>query len=434
LSGFSRLWPRFIAALAAAASVGVLSRTAGAQTAVDDPTKTAETPVESAEPAPAKHHGHKQKQSKQGKPAEKKKPKGHAVTSPAGRFELKGRVIARSELRAQRGTIVNLDGNLESGLIKSFDLSVASARVSLHYESPLPWLTSVVEFELASKPLLKDGYAQARVGRFQLRAGQFKMPTAPHETVSPFVLPTVHRGFISGMLTDWLDVGGRRPGVMLSYHPHWPLRPSLGVGAFQGSTASEIIIGQRDTDLIEARSMQAQSVAVRAQVESKELAVGAWYENRLGSPSINVGKHYFTAGADVTWDAGDHGRLRAWLSGIVGDSWYRHPATNPSTNPETTFATGRLLAAYRVVGSERENFYLEPFGLCGLFDPDLKLTHDFALETAIGLNIGLWRRARITLQLESVVADTYFPKTSAGYGAGEDPRRESLFAQIMLAF
>ena len=50
------------------------------------------------------------------------------------------------------------------------------------------------------------------------------------------------------------------------------------------------------------------------------------------------------------------------------------------------------------------------------------------------MNVGLWRRARFTLQLESVVADTYFPKGSLGYLAGEEPRRESLFAQVALAF
>jgi hypothetical protein len=434
LSDFCRHWSFTIAALAGFAA-GTVSRTAGAQTEIDNRPASAVTQTDTtADPDLEAPAAHKKKGRKQ-KDGEKKKPKRHAIVSPAGRAEIKGRLIARSEWHAQRRNVVDLDGNLQRGLIKSFDLSVPSARISLHYESPVPWLTGVVEFELASRPLLKDGYAQARLGGFQLRAGQFKMPTAPHESVSPVVLPTVHRGFLSSLLTDWLDVGGRRPGVMLSYHSRWPLRPSLSIGAFQGSTASEIILGRRDTDLIEGRTNGAQSFVARAQIETKALEVGAWYEHRLGSPAINVGKRYFTAGADVTWDEGDHGSgLRAWLSGIVGQSWYRHPASNPSSDPETTFATGRLLVGYRLFGKAREAFYFEPFGLCGVFDPDLKLTHDFALETAVGMNIGLWRRARITLQLESVLNDTYFPKSSEGFLAGEEPRRESAFAQVTLLF
>ncbi|HET9931270.1 MAG TPA: hypothetical protein VFQ35_11305, partial [Polyangiaceae bacterium] len=139
-----------------------------------------------------------------------KKKKKNPVVSPAGRGELKGRLVARTEMRAHRGTIVNTSGNVENGLIKSLDFSVATARLSFHYESPAPWLTGVVELELAGKPDLKDGYLQARFSRFQLRAGQFKSPVAPQESVAPFVLPTVHRGFTSHLLTDWLDVGGRR--------------------------------------------------------------------------------------------------------------------------------------------------------------------------------------------------------------------------------
>ena len=281
---------------------------------------------------------------------------------------------------------------------------------------------------------LKDGYIQARFEHFQLRAGQFKAPVAPQESVSPFVLPTVHRGFMSQLLTDWLDVGGRRPGVMLSYHAPGAWRPSLSVGAFQARTATEILAGDRDTDRIEFKTLDAQSFVARAQVERKSASLGAWYEYRLGSPGLNLAKRYSTAGADLTWDSGDNaGGWRAWLSGVIGESWYRHSAVR-TKDPETTFATGRLLAAYRLFGGARDAFYLEPFGFCGVFDPDLKLSHDLSLETAIGMNVGLWRRARFTLQLESVVADTYFPKGSLGYLAGEEPRRESLYAQVMLVF
>ncbi|MGC4094108.1 MAG: hypothetical protein QM756_40600 [Polyangiaceae bacterium] len=366
---------------------------------------------------------------------DKRGKKKNPIVSPAGQAEIKGRLVARSELRAQRGTIVGLDGNIQSGLIKSLNLSIPTARISLHYESPVPWLTGEVELEIAGKPDLKDGYAQARTGDFQIKAGQFKMPTAPQESVSPTALPSVHRGFMSDLLTDWLDVGGRRPGLMLTYHPRslgW--RPVLSAGAFQASTVVELLPGDRDTERIEFRSVNAQSLVARAAIENGRVALGAWFEHRLGSPNVNIARRYYTAGADLTWDAGDNGRLRAWLSGVVGQSWYRHNSRNTPETPDVPFAMGRALAGYRVLGSEREAFYLEPFGFCGVMDPDLGLTKDFALETAIGINVGLWRRARITVQLESVVVDSFFPKGSQGFLAGEDPRRESLYAQTMLLF
>ncbi|MFZ5896596.1 MAG: hypothetical protein ACOY0T_36410 [Myxococcota bacterium] len=428
----SDFWNRCGAlALAAALSVGTTGRPAAAQPGFENvaPTDTTE-PKDKPEPK-----GKKKKKKKKPDDGANGKRKKNAVVSPAGHVEIKGRVVARSEMRAQRATIVGLDGRSESGLIKSHDLSVATARLSLHYESPAPWLTGVVEFELAGKPDLKDGYVQAKLDGFGFRAGQFKMPSSPQESVSPSALPTVHRGFTSQLLTDWLDVGGRRPGFMASYHPpSQGIRPGLSLGAFQSSTVVEVLPGDRDTDRISFKSLSSQSLIARAQLETPVMAAGIWYEHRLGSPRVNEARRYSTAGADVTWDAGDHaGGLRAWLSGVVGESWYRHTAV-ATLRDTAVFATGRLLVGYRLFGTERDMFYLEPFGFCGVFDPDLKLNRDLALETAVGLNVGLWRRTRFTLQLESVVADTYFPKGSQGFLGGEDPRRESLYAQVMLVF
>lgn len=418
-AGGRRSWQGLQGALAAAA-IFLWSQVGAAQPRFDN-----EAPTDTTDPEPRPAEA---KKSKRGK--KKKNP----VVSPAGRAEIKGRLVARTEMRAHRATIVNTSGNVENGLIKSLDFSIATARLSFHYESPVPWLTGVVEVELAGKPDLKDGYLQARFANFQLRAGQFKSPVAPQESVTPFVLPTVHRGMTSQLLTDWLDVGGRRPGLMLTYHGKGSWRPSLSVAAFQASVATDILSGDRDTDRIAFKTLDAQSFVTRAQVERGPVALGAWYEYRLGSPALNVAKRYSTAGADLTFDAGEReSGLRAWLSGVIGESWYRHSAIRVK-GPEATFATGRLLAAYRISGTRREQLYFEPFAFCGVFDPDLELSHDLLLETAVGMNVGLWRRARFTLQLESVVADTYFPKGSLGYLAGEEPRRESLFAQVALAF
>jgi hypothetical protein len=416
--------------------------------AVSDAIATSPTSAALEAPLPSKHKRHHKRHAERPPypveetvklthpKASEPETRGAEAAAPRAAFghvELKGRVVGRAELRAQRGTVVNAHGELERGLIKSLDLAVRKARIDAAYTSPLPWLKGVVKLELAHKPRLKDGYAQAKVHRFAVRLGQFKMPTSVFETTSSLTLPLARRGSVSSLLKDWLDVGGRRPGVMLGYQPHLPLHPSFSVGAFQAGTATEIIAGSRDTDLLARRSADAQSYVARVEVESKPLTFGAWYEHRLGSPALLQTARYATAGADLVLErAFAQGGLRLWLDGIIGKSWYRNRASSGPKEP--TFASARLLAAYRIFGTSRGELYLEPFGLCGLFEPDLALKGDLSLETAVGFNVGAWRRAHLTFELESVRAERYFPTGSDGYLAGEVPNYEALLVQATAAF
>ncbi|MET0592292.1 MAG: hypothetical protein ABW133_06310, partial [Polyangiaceae bacterium] len=154
-----------------------------------------------------------------------------------GSFQLKGRVISRAEF--DRSEVDGLDPTTLQPVtrtIDSLDLSVPSARLSFNYKSPWEWLTAVAEIDIAGKPDMKDGYVQLKDSHWSLRIGQSRVPVASIEMTSPWTLPFVRRGLVRDVLTDRLDYGGRRPGVVLGWRDHSiALRPRLIVGAFQGS-------------------------------------------------------------------------------------------------------------------------------------------------------------------------------------------------------
>jgi len=365
--------------------------------------------------------------SKKGK---KRRKKGPHAGNALGELRLRGRVLAQADLmrsRPARG----------ADLKNSLDLELDSARISFEYQSPLQWLTAVAEFELAGKPDIKDAYIQARGDNLAARAGQFKLPVGIIDQESPWTLPTVRRGLIHDLLTDWLDVGGRRPGLMLSARAHTWLHPRLILGAFQGSVVSNTdwdVIGERELDRIERASMKAQSLVIRAQIEPGPLTVGAWSELRAASPSFMRTKHYLSAGIDAKFDQLlSNGGIRVWLDAQTGGSWYEHSRKTVDTDP-AIYWSGRLLAAYRLGGLEDEEPYVEGFGLFGALDPDLDTSRDLVWESALGVSAGYYRRARLTLQAEARNAATNFPNTTGGYLAFLGVERYSLTLQAGVAF
>jgi hypothetical protein len=262
--------------------------------------------------------------------------------------------------------------------------------------------------------------------------GQFKLPTSAIETESPWNLPQVRRGFVHDLLTDWLDVAGRRPGLMVGWRARGGLRPRVMVGAFQGTTRDGVIAGRdRNTDLIEGASLEAQSYVARAQFEPAGIQIGAWYEHRIGSPDVNVTKHYWTAGVDAVVDrvvAG--GGIRAWVDGSAGASWYEH-VQKAADDKDATFVVGRALVGYRFGGTVDEAAYVEPFGFVAVLEPDTDVRRDLALEAAVGVNAGFWRRARLTLQGEINSVQRNFPNAYLG---GLEADRMGLLLQAGVAW
>jgi hypothetical protein len=356
------------------------------------------------------------------------------VRTPAGTIELVGRVYARADLARERQAVVTPRGTVEERDVTGLDLRLASARLALEYQSPHRWLEGALEAEFAGKPRLKDAYVEAHSRGFRARAGQFKMPASVLDTQSSWTLPLVRRGLLHELLSDWLDVGGRRPGMMVGWRGRGGLHPTLTLGVFQGRVLNDIAPGERDTDFVRGRSLDAQSWIARASVRISALKLGAWYEHRVGSPDVGAFGHYLTGGAHALLDLRfSSGGLRVWADALGGTSWYEH-ALKRKDQEDATFFAARLLTAVRHGGTKVSAFYVEPYGFMGVLDPDADVANDAFAEIALGLNVGLWQELRVTAQAELTRAQRNFPMGSSGFLGGANAERKALTLQIGMLF
>jgi hypothetical protein len=381
---------------------------------------------------PSERHG-KTKRDKAGKAKPNKADKADKADKAEHKkhdLKLKARVLALAELSHRRETVVGSDAMLVTRDRDALDLSLQSARVAAEYRSPIPWLSAELELELANKPRVKDAFVEAG-DHFYAKAGQFKIPAAALELASPWKVPMVRRGFVHDLLTDWMDVGERRPGLALGYRDKGSLKPRLTVGVFQGTTLKQVLPGDRDTKLIDHASLEAQTFAARGEVTVFGVACGAWYEQRVGSRAVGQFEHYATFGLDATTDLRlGPGALRFWLDGMGGQSFYV-AGTEKVSDPKPWFAAARALVAYRFGGAEQGDAYVEPFGFFGALDPDAHITSDAATEAALGIAGGLWDRARLTLQAETTHAQRNFPGDLLEH---QEPDHKSLLLQAGARF
>lgn len=375
----------------------------------------------------------------------KKKKKKDQIPRVPGEFSVKGRVFVLAELsRHERTTTVVEGGGLVARTDNptTLDLSVPTARASLRYQAPQPWLSAEVEIEVADGPAMRDGYVQAKGRHLSAKLGQFKLPVSAFAMESLWDLPLVRRGFLHDLLDDWLDVGGRQPGVLFGVRGRGGMKPFLSLGAFQGNVVEEDIVpGDRNTDPVSLDVLRgegyldAQSYVARAGFELADFVdLGLWYQHRVGSPAVGEIEHYPTAGFDAVVDE-DYafGGVRLWLDAMLGESWYEHPE-KVEDDDDALFLAGRLVAAVRFGGLQPDEPYVEPYGLVSAFEPDPDVVSDFAYEAALGVNVGLWDRARIGLQGELVKTQRNFPGTLAGYFGGRVPDRLGLLLQGAVQF
>jgi hypothetical protein len=319
---------------------------------------------------------------------------------------------------------------------------VPTARASLKYQAPLPWLSAEIELEAADRPEMKDGYVLAKGRHLSAKVGQFKVPVSAFAMESLWDLPVVRRGLLHDILDDWLDVGGRHAGFLFGVRGRGGLKPSLSLGAFQGVVQDgDISPGDRNTDPVSLSGarfdsyLDGQSYVARAGIELFDmLDLGAYYEQRAGSPAAGDVQHYATVGVDAVLDAvfGNAG-LRVWFDATAGETWYEH-AQKPADGEEALFLAGRLCAGFRLGGMEPDAPYIEPFGLLSVFEPDTDVVSDFAMEAALGVNVGYWDRARIGLQGEVVSSQRNLPSGGAGYFGGRVPDRLGLLLQGAVSF
>jgi hypothetical protein len=345
--------------------------------------------------------------------------------------ELKGRVFALTEVSHRRETVVGSTGMLETRDRNALDLSLNSARFGLTYRSPLRFLSLQIELEVGDgRPQVRDAFIE--VGKtFFAKAGQFKLPSANIELESPWTLPLARRGLVHNLLTDWLDVAGRRPGVAVGYKSKVGLKPRLTLGAFQGTTLEQVVPGDRDVNLIDRASLTAQTYAARAEITLAMVTFGAWYEHRVGSTAVTTFSHFATFGVDAEVSQRfQNGALRAWIDGSAGESLYVH-ADKPASDSTPWFASGRALIGYRFGGLELGAPYIEPFGFLAILDPDTEVVADMVTEAAVGVAAGFWDRGRLTLQAEMTDAKRNFP---AGFLYGQTADHMSLLLQAGARF
>lgn len=333
-------------------------------------------------------------------PVKEKKKKKDEET---GRFQVKGRVFARAAYEKRTDLLLGA-ASMPSDL-ERLRLSIPSARVGMRYDV-LDWVALAVEADVADRPLLRDAFVAARSKHLRGRAGQFKMPVSAINLESPWNLPVARRGIIQGLLHDRWRVIGRRPGVSGSLRGGGALDPELAVGAFQGAYQAP----DADVELIGAgeisTAVDAQNLVARVSITpgGQEIALVGARVSTL-EPQGRDGwtlRHFWAAGADATLDEpfGVRG-LRAWLEGLAGRTYYPTIVDGTLTGyRDATWWAGRAIVAWRWAGEAQGDGYFEPFVFYGIADPSTDGGDDMLWELAAGVNVGYWRRVRLTLQFE----------------------------------
>lgn len=345
-----------------------------------------------------------------------------------GRFEIHGRVFARAAYSHEARATVQPDGSIEEGK-GAIDLSVPTARIGFDYDAPVRGVTAQLELELTGRPDVKDAYIRYRNDYIQLKAGQSKMPFSAIEMDSILTLPLAERGLVSDLMEDGLQVAGRRPGFVFALRGKGSL-PHVSVGAFQGSELVEIN-EERELDLIERVDTDAQSFVARVDVDVWDVTIGANYEHRVGAPGILQRDYYWTAGIDAKLDTlFDAGGLRIWLEGIAGASFFEH-SDKLEDGDDATFVVARGIAAYRFGGVEERKFYVEPYAMVSVLEPDTDVVDDMVWEEAFGVNVGFWKAVWVGIEGQVRRAQRNFPE---GYLLGVDPDSTIGLVQVGLGF
>ena len=267
--------------------------------------------------------------------------------------------------------------------------SLESARIGATYR--LEGVKLEVEAELEGRASVRDAFAELDVGRGkEVRVGQFKSPFSALMLESSWKLPTVGRGVIHDLLTDELQVGGRRPGAQVELKGKGFLRPRLEAGIWQGTGQD----GEPRSDQTSEAMAETAGARVSARPGPVEIGIsGAW---RAAQPVTSMPfERFWVAGADLSVET--DWRLRSWIEGGAGSSW---ADDDPLDGDHAVFGYGRAVAAWRLGGAEDGAPYVEAFGAAGSLDPDVDVRDDLVWETAAGINAGRWKRWRGQLQFQ----------------------------------
>jgi hypothetical protein len=349
------------------------------------------------------------------KPKKKKKKEG---LLPG--LEFKGRVFARAAYE-------KLDYPTTG--TEAIDLSVPSGRFGVKYE-PIKWISMVLEADVADKPLLRDAFVQARSKHLRGRMGQFKMPLSSITLESPWNLPVARRGTIQKLLQDRMRVVGRRPGAIGAVRGGGWLDPELALSVFQGAGLDS----KGDLDYVKDTALDSHNELARVSgtPSGADLALVG---GRITTREAGVLKHFWVAGGDATVEhLFERSALRLWAEALAGEVQYTRSLPDLTLEQYTaTYWEARAILAWRWGGLEQGDHYIEPFGYFGLLDPDSDASNDLFWEAFAGVNVGLWRNARITLQVEHARGDSGMPLDLFPLGAAIR-KQTSVVLQVGAAF
>jgi hypothetical protein len=387
-----------------------------------EPAEPAPAPAEPApaEPAPARDFGSDQDAvptEKSGKKKKKKKDKADSDGQPADmradkteldadqsdfksqiseRLEWKGRVFFLGEYRDEV-----LDAGAGEIAVDGLTLSVPSARAGFKAKIR-DKVTLTLEADFAGgRVSIRDGFIQAKNKHFLLRAGRFKMPISAFTLESPWKLPRAQRGVLDDILSEQMLLSGRREGLM---------------GRWEGGGFWDFAVTAGVFQSLDVFSPKHLTSVLRLSIEPKNTEIAAVGMRRSALVS-GVERAFNQAGAELTSveRVGAFG-LRTWAEAYVGQSWFHQPAAGVDIEalrrgPAATFIEGRVMAAVRLGGVERDEKYAELFLSGGLLDPDVDVRQDLFFEVSAGINLGHWDTTRLTFELVHAQSGRNFPDT-----------------------
>ena len=298
------------------------------------------------------------------------------------RVRLRGRLIVRGQTTRVEGA-------------SGSDVSAENARLTLLWR-PARWLRGELEYDVAENRKLRDAFLQAGTGRFSLRGGHFKPPISVIEMDSRWDVPVSERGLLSEVLRETLGITGRRPGLQGGVEVR-----GKDLAAFAGVFRASSVRGDRIGD--EAFDNLATDWALKATGrvvhDRRRLQLGVSGDWRPAEPVPGEGyRRFWTASADAAWSQRPRdGGARLWAEGFLGSTWQDSDAFD---GEDTSFLAGRLVGAWRHGGRKRSAFYVEPYAMLSAFDPDTSVRDDLMWELAGGVNVGSWRRLRLTLEAQ----------------------------------
>jgi hypothetical protein len=270
-------------------------------------------------------------------------------------------------------------------------------RLALRW-NPTEWFRAEVEYDVADGTPLKDAYLRFRAKSLAIKLGRFKPPSSSIELESRFDLPTADRELLYDVLVGHMGWAGRRPGIELAWAASKHVDARFGV--FQASHTLGNRVGTASFDnLVKLGDTSPDTLAAAGRItySRSRAELGLYGEWRPAEPVPGAGyRRFWATGSDFSWsDKPKRGGRRIWLDAMIGSSWQD---TSAFDDDPAVFCSARLIASWRRGGRKTGAFYLEPFVAGGILDPDTTMRADAIWDVVGGLNVGLWRRLRLTLE------------------------------------